>query len=64
MADIGVDVFAEWRVVPEDVVTLSVFPFSSRDRCSGIRFRRVLFGMEGRLGRMMLCLRKEMIVVC
>ena len=31
MADIGVDVFAEWRVVPEDVVTLSVFPFSSRD---------------------------------
>ena len=32
MADIGVDVFAEWRVVPEDVVTLSVFPFGSRDR--------------------------------
>ena len=29
MTDIGVDVFAEWRVVPEDVVPLSVSPFSS-----------------------------------
>ena len=32
MADIGVDVFAEWRVIPEDVVMLSVFLFSSRDQ--------------------------------
>ena len=32
MSDIGGDVFAEWRVVPEDVVSLSVFPFSSRGR--------------------------------
>ena len=32
VADIGVDIFAEWRVVPEDVVMLSVFPFSSRDQ--------------------------------
>ena len=32
MSDIGVDVFAEWRVVPKDVVPLSVSPFSSRDR--------------------------------
>ena len=32
MADISVDIFAEWRVVPEDVVALSVFSFSSRDR--------------------------------
>ena len=32
VADISVDIFAEWRVVPEDVVTLSVFSSSSRDR--------------------------------
>ena len=31
MTDVGVDVFAEWGVIQEDVV-LSVFPFSS---CSG-----------------------------
>ena len=30
MTDIGVDVFAEWRVVPGDVVPLSVSPVSSR----------------------------------
>ena len=30
MTDIGVNVFAEWRDVPEDVVPLSVPPFSSR----------------------------------
>ena len=29
VTDISVDIFAEWRVVPEDVVTLSVFLFSS-----------------------------------
>ena len=29
MTDVGVDVFAEWGVVPEDVVALSVSPFSS-----------------------------------
>ena len=32
MTDIGVDIFAEWRVVPEDVVTFFVFPFRSRNR--------------------------------
>ena len=35
MTDVGVDVFAEWGgggVIPEDVVALSVSPFSS---CSG-----------------------------
>ena len=32
MTDISVDSFAEWRVVPEDVVTLSVFPFNSHCR--------------------------------
>ena len=29
VTDIGVDVFAEWGVVPEDFVPLSVSPFSS-----------------------------------
>ena len=29
MTDVGVDVFAEWEVAPEDVVALSVSPFSS-----------------------------------
>ena len=29
MTDISADVFAEWRVVPEDVVSLSVSPFGS-----------------------------------
>ena len=32
MTDVSVDIFAEWRVVPKDVVTLSVSSFSSRDR--------------------------------
>ena len=30
MTDISVDVFAEWRVVPENVVPLSVSSLSSR----------------------------------
>ena len=30
MSDIGADVFAEWRVVPEDVASLPVFAFCSR----------------------------------
>ena len=28
VTDVGADVFAEWRVVPEDVVALPVPPFS------------------------------------
>ena len=32
VTDVSVDIFAEWRVVPEDVVMLSVFPYSSRCR--------------------------------
>ena len=32
VTDVGVDVFAEWGVVPEDVVALSVSPFSSCSR--------------------------------
>ena len=31
MSDVGVDVLAEWRVVPENVVSLSVSAFGSRD---------------------------------
>ena len=33
MTDVGLNVFAEWGVIPEDVVALSVSPFSS---CSGL----------------------------
>ena len=29
MSDVGADVLAEWRVVPENFVLLSVFAFSS-----------------------------------
>ena len=32
MTDVGVDDFAEWGVVPEDVVALSVPPFGSCGR--------------------------------
>ena len=49
MSDIGADVFAEWGVVPENVVPLSIFSVVSRGwlvvECIGIRIRRVLFGM-------------------
>ena len=30
MSDVGADVLAEWRVVPENVVSLSVFAFGCR----------------------------------
>ena len=30
MSDVGADVLAEWRVVPENVISLSVFAFGSR----------------------------------
>ena len=30
MSDIGADIFAEWGIVPEDVVPLSVFLVVSR----------------------------------
>ena len=32
MSDVVADVFAEWGIVPEDIVSLSVSPFSSRGR--------------------------------
>ena len=58
MSDIGVDVFAEWGVVPEDVVPLPSVEFS------GNQFRRVLFGMGERLGRMLFCPMKRMTTGC
>ena len=65
MSDIGADVLAEWRVVPEDVASLPVFAFGSRGGfVMDIRLRQVLFGTEGRLCRMKLCLMKGMKVVC
>ena len=67
MTDVVVDVLAEWGVVPQDVVSLSVVcpSWSVRNvECSCIRFRQVLFDMAGRLGRMMLCPMKGMIAVC
>ena len=30
MSDVGADVLAEWRAVPENVVSLSVFAFGCR----------------------------------
>ena len=71
MTDVGVDVFAEWGVVPEDVVALSVSPFSS---CSRFVVKSVVVsafvecflvggGGGGWLGRMMLCPMKGMIAV-
>ena len=53
MSDVGTGVLAKRRVVPEDVVALSVFPFACFGwfvlGCSGIHFRRVLSGKEVRL---------------
>ena len=64
MSDIGADVFAEWGVVPENV-PLSVFRLLVRSvECTGTRISRVLFGMEERLGRRMLCRMKGMTVFC
>ena len=57
MFDVGADVFAECGIVPDDVVSLSVFFFYSSwllvrtVECIGIHWHRVLFGMVGRLGR-------------
>ena len=60
MSDVGAGVLAERRVVPEDVIALWVFSVClfwlvRTVVCSGIHFRRVLSGMEGRLGQRMLC---------
>ena len=39
MSDVGADILAEWRVVPENVVSLSVFAFGS---CVGFVVEGVL----------------------
>ena len=39
MSDIGADVLAKWRVVPEDVASLPVFAFGS---CGGFVVEGVL----------------------
>ena len=69
MSDIGADVLAEWRVVPEDVASLPVFAFGSRGGfvVEGVlvsAFVKCFFGTGGRLCRMKLCLMKGMKVVC
>ena len=70
MSDVGADVLAEWRVVPENVVSLSVFAFGCR---SGFVVEGVLIFAfvkcflvrgGGWLCRMKLCPRKGMLVVC
>ena len=59
MSDVGTGVFAKRRVVPEDVVALSVFYVClfwlvRTAGCSGIHFHQVLSGKEVLLGRRML----------
>ena len=63
MSDVGTGVFAKRRVVPEDVVALSVFPFA----CFGwfvMQCVMVLSGKEVRLGQRMLCQMIGTTVVC
>ena len=55
MSDVCTGVFAKGRVVPEDVIALSVFTFACFGWCSGIHFHRVLSGKEVLLGQRMLC---------
>ena len=68
MSNIGADVFAEWGVVPEYVVPMSVFLFVSYGwfcvECTSIRICLVLFGMEEQLSQRMLCGMKGMTVFC
>ena len=67
MSNIGADVFAEWGVVPEYVVPMSVFLFVSYGfcvECTSIRICQVLFGMEEQLSRRKLCGMKGMTVFC
>jgi len=71
VSDVVADVLAEWRVVQENVVSLSVFAFGCRGgfvkegvlisafvKCFLVR------GWGGRLCRMRLCPMKGMKVVC
>ena len=70
MSDVVADVLAEWGVVPENVVSLSVFAFGCR---GGFVTEGVLISAfvkcflvrgGGRLCRMRLCPMKGMKVVC
>ena len=45
MTDVGADVFAQWRVVPEDIVALPVSPFIGICRCEGYGFQAVCSGI-------------------
>ena len=57
MSDVGTDVFAKGRIVPEDVVALLVFTFPCFGWFvlqGGIHFHRVLSGKEVLLGQRML----------
>ena len=64
MSDVGTGIFAKRRVVPEDVVALSVFPFA----CFGwFVLQGVVVstsGKEVRLGQRMLCQTIRTTVVC
>ena len=65
MPYVGADVLAEWRVVPENVVPLSVFAFGSRV-VEGVlisAFVKCFLVWWGRLCRMKLCPMKGMKVV-
>ena len=69
MSDVGAGALAKRRVVPEYVIARSVFPFTCFGWfvlvvCGDIHFRRVLSGMEGRLGQKMLCQMIGKTVVC
>ena len=70
MSDVGADVLVEWRVVSENVISLSVFAFGSRGGfvVEGVLISayvtQVLSGTEERLCRMKLCPMKAMKVVC
>ena len=63
MSDVGTGVFAKRRVVPEDVVALSVFPYA----CFGwfvLQGVVVSTFVEVRLGQRMLCQMIGTTVVC
>ena len=69
MSDVVADVLAEWGVVPENVVSLSVFAFGCRGGfvTEGVlisAFVKCFLVRGGQLCRMRLCPMKVMKVVC
>ena len=72
MSDVGACVLAEWRVVPENVVSLSVFVFGCRGEfvvegeliSAFVKCFLVPVGGGGALCQMNLCPMKGMKVVC